>query len=151
MGRMGCGIWGTMGIWVSWHICYSCLETTHKKEPFLPYVAPAVTLCFPRCQRMNSFLQVHLELRLELRDGEHEQAIVKDISMRVVTVTIRVGSSEEKQVSVGKSMIKKWPGWMLKAQKKQKEVWLVMRPSQSDSTIRKAASTIAIPIAVSKS
>ena len=28
------------------------------QEPFLPYVAPAVTLCFPICQRINSS-QVH--------------------------------------------------------------------------------------------
>ena len=43
--------------------CTACLQRIHQhvrqipgllKEPFLPYVAPAVTLCFPICQRIDS-------------------------------------------------------------------------------------------------
>ena len=55
--------------------CTACLQRIHQhvrqipgllKEPFLPYVAPAVTLCFPICQRINSFLQAVSPKRIEI-------------------------------------------------------------------------------------
>ena len=42
-------------------VCFFCSQ---KKQPFLPYVAPAVTLCFPICQRMNSSLHAHLTCKV---------------------------------------------------------------------------------------